>query len=137
MSKKFETKEDLERQRKAISLFCEKFVASYEELDEWDIDYLVTKDEKKCYVEVKGRKRTMSDAYPLPLAARKMVKLIDKGEQSIVIWDCYDGLIYGNTKDIKCMGKMGGRKPREGSSNDKEFMLYFDEQDCLYVIKKE
>ena len=135
MSKKFETKEDLERQRKAISLFCEKFVASYEELDEWDIDYLVTKDEKKCYVEVKGRKRKIKNAFPLPVAARKMVKLCDKKVPAIIIWACYDGLIYANIKDLESTGKIGGRfKEREGSSNDTEYMLYFDDQDSFFTI---
>ena len=79
----------------------------------------------------------MSDAYPLPIAARKMVKLVDKGEQSIVIWDCYDGLIYGNTKNLISEATIGGRKPRKGSANDKELMLYFYEQDELYSINKD
>jgi hypothetical protein len=118
-------------------LFCKKFIAKWSKLEKFDIDYKVTRDGRVCYVEVKGRNRTMSDAYPLPLAARKMVKLVDKGEQSIIIWDCLDGLIYGNTSHIFSKGKMGGRKPREGSSNDKEYMLYFDEQDGLFTISKD
>jgi hypothetical protein len=137
MSKKFETEEDRERELKAIALFCKKFLAKFEKLEQWDIDYKVTRDGRVCYVEVKGRNRTMSDAYPLPLAARKMVKLIDKGEQSIVIWDCYDGLIYGNTKNLIAEATIGGRKPRKGSANDKELMLYFNKQDELYSIKKD
>jgi|TARA_R110002126_G_scaffold77471_1_gene193081 hypothetical protein len=137
MSKVFETKEDLEREHLAIALFCKKFIAKWSKLEKFDIDYKVTRDGRVCYVEVKGRNRTMSDAYPLPLAARKMVKLVDKGEQSIIIWDCLDGLIYGNTSHIFSKGKMGGRKPREGSSNDKEYMLYFDEQDGLFTISKD
>jgi hypothetical protein len=137
MSKVFETKEDLEREHLAITLFFKKFIAKWSKLEKFDIDYKVTRDGRVCYVEVKGRNRTMSDAYPLPLAARKMVKLVDKGEQSIIIWDCLDGLIYGNTSHIFSKGKMGGRKPREGSSNDKEYMLYFDEQDGLFTISKD
>jgi hypothetical protein len=137
MSKQFETEEDRERELKAIALFCKKFLAKFEKLEKWDIDYKVTRDGRVCYVEVKGRNRTMSDAYPLPLAARKMVKLIDKGEQSIVIWDCYDGLIYGNTKNLIAEAIIGGRKPRKGSANDKELMLYFNRQDELYYIKKD
>jgi hypothetical protein len=137
MSKVFETKEDLEREHLAITLFCKKFIAKWSKLEKFDIDYKVTRDGRVCYVEVKGRNRTMSGAYPLPLAARKMVKLVDKGEQSIIIWDCLDGLIYGNTSHIFSKGKMGGRKPREGSSNDKEYMLYFDEQDGLFTISKD
>jgi hypothetical protein len=137
MSKKFETEEDRKREESAIALFCKKFLAKWQKLEEYDIDYKVTRDGRVCYVEIKGRNRTMSDAYPLPLAARKMVKLVDKGEQSIVIWDCYDGLIYGNTKNLIAKATIGGRKPRKGSANDKELMLYFYEQDELYSIKKD
>ena len=137
MSKVFETKEDLEREHLAIALFCKKFLAKWSKLEKFDIDYKVTRDGRVCYVEVKGRNRTMSDAYPLPIAARKMVKLVDKGEQSIVIWDCYDGLIYGNTKNLISEATIGGRKPRKGSANDKELMLYFYEQDELYSINKD
>ena len=134
---RFETNKDIEREDNAIALFCNNFLSKWEKLGENDVDYKVTRDGRVCYVEVKGRNRTMSGAYPLPLAARKMVKLVDKGEQSIIIWDCLDGLIYGNTSHIFSKGKMGGRKPREGSSNDQEYMLYFDEQDGLFTISKD
>jgi len=134
MSKRFETKEDLERQRKAIDLFCKKFLASYKELEKWDIDYIVTKDEKICYVEVKGRNKNIQDAFPLPVAARKIVKLCDKKTPAIIIWACYDGLIYANIKDLISTGRMGGRDKRKGSSNDQEYMLYFDNQDSFFTI---
>jgi len=133
----FETNKDIEREDNAIALFCNKFSSKWEKLDKFDIDYKVTRNGRVCYVEVKGRNRNIKDAYPLPVAARKMVKLVDKGEQSIIIWDCLDGLIYGNTSHIFSKGKMGGRKPRVGSSNDKEYMLYFDEQDGLFTISKD
>lgn len=134
---RFENESDLDRETKAIKIFCEKFKATYKKLGENDIDFCVKKKDKICYIEVKGRNRNLIDAYPLPLAARKMVKLVDKGHQSIIIWDCYDVIIYGNTKDLISQGKMGGRKPRVGSFNDKEYMLYFEEQENLLLIKKD
>ena len=137
MSKIFETTKDLEREKIAISIFCEKFNAKWEKLGKFDVDYKVTINQKICYVEVKGRNRNIKSAYPLPLAARKMVKLVDKGKHSIIIWDCLDGLIYGNTSNIYAKGIIGGRKPRNGSSNDKEYMLYFDKQNCLLTIDKD
>lgn len=133
---RFETKKDLDRETKAITLFCKKFSSEWEKLDKNDVDFKVTRNKRVCYIEVKGRNRNVSDAYPLPMAARKMVKLIDKKEESIIIWDCFDGLIYGNTKHIFSLGKIGGRKPRDGSFNDQEYMLYFEEQDGLFIIKK-
>jgi hypothetical protein len=134
---RFETKKDIDRENNAIALFCKKFSADWEKLSENDIDFKVTKDDKVCYIEVKGRNKNLSDAYPLPLAGRKMVKLVDKGYQSIIIWDCIDVLIYGNTKEIVSQGKIGGRKPRYGSHNDQEFMLYFKKQKGLHIIEKD
>lgn len=133
---RFEKEFDIDREGKAIRLFCEKFKATYTKLGDNDIDFCVKRADSICYVEVKGRNRNLNNAYPLPLAARKMVKLVDKGHQSIVIWDCYDVIIYGNTKDLVSKGVMGGRKPRVGSANDKEYMLYFEEQDGLFYIYK-
>ena len=133
---RFEKEFDIDSEGKAIRLFCEKFKATYTKLGDNDIDFCVKRADSICYVEVKGRNRNLNNAYPLPLAARKMVKLVDKGHQSIVIWDCYDVIIYGNTKDLVSKGVMGGRKPRVGAANDKEYMLYFEEQDGLFYIYK-
>lgn len=134
MSKIFESNNDLKREEKAIKIFCEKFSAKWEKLGKYDVDYKVTINEKICYIEVKGRNRNIKEAYPLPLAARKMVKLVDMGKPSIIIWACLDGLIYGKTSNIFAKGIIGGRKPRSGSSNDKEYMLYFEKQKNLFNI---
>jgi len=53
MSKRFETKEDLDREHLAIALFCKKFLAKWKKLDRYDVDYKVTRDGKVCYVDVK------------------------------------------------------------------------------------
>lgn len=133
---RFETEQDLRNETDAITLFCAKHDYLYTKLGENDVDFIVKKGEKEFYVEVKGRRRNINNAFPLPMAARKMVKLCDKKKPAIIIWDCADGIIYGRVKDLKCIGKIGGRKPREGSFNDIEFMLYFDKQESLYVIEK-
>tara|TARA_R110000782_G_C14474980_1_gene375179 strand:+ start:17 stop:433 length:417 start_codon:yes stop_codon:yes gene_type:complete len=134
---RFENDNDLKREVKAIALFCKTFLAKWTKLGDNDIDFKVTKGDKVCYVEVKGRNRNLADAYPLPIAARKVVKLCDKKLPAIVIWDCLDGLIYANIYDITSKGKVGGRKPREGSYNDVEYMLYFNKQENLFTIKKD
>ena len=72
---RFENDNDLKREVKAIALFCKKFLAKWTKLGENDIDFKVTRGSKVCYVEVKGRNRNLDNAYPLPIAARKMVKL--------------------------------------------------------------
>ena len=134
MSTRFENDKDLDRELNAIKIFCEKFKAKYKKLGKYDVDYKVTRGDSVCHIEFKGRNRYIADAYPLPIAARKLVKLCDKKTEGIIIWGCLDGLIYGNIKHIESIGKIGGRKPREGAANDVEYMLYFNKQDMLLEI---
>ena len=136
MAQIFENNKDLEREDEAIRVFCEKYNAIYEKLGRFDIDFKVKIKNTVCFVEVKGRNRKIKDAYPLPISARKIVKLCDKKGEGVIIWACYDGLIYGNIKNIESIGKVGGRKAREGSSNDVEYMLYLDKQDKLIELLK-
>jgi len=75
-----------------------------------------------------GRLRSLSSAYPLPIAARKVVKLCDKRLNPVIIWACDDGIIYGKPTEIKGSVRWGGRKPREGAVNDEELMIYYDKQ---------
>jgi hypothetical protein len=129
---RFENKADLERELGCIEFFCNTFGLTYCKLGENDIDFSLHKNgELISYAEVKGRNRNIVDAYPLPIAIRKLVKLQDKKVNPVIIWDCYDGIIYGKTKDIYGMIYTGGRKPRENSVNDIEFMAYFTKQSKL------
>ena len=136
MSTRFETAGDLKREDAAMAIFANKFNLDYVKLGENDVDFQVNLTGRTSYVEVKGRNRNLEDSFPLPLAQRKMVKLADKDGEAVVIWDCYDCIIYGNIKRLEGEAKMGGRKPRKGSSNDLEPMLYFGKQDGLSVIMK-
>jgi hypothetical protein len=133
----FETEEDLRREKKAIELFVSLFGGSYQKLDPFDIDFKVFDKDKKliAYAEVKGRIRTMRDAYPLPVAAKKIVKLIDKRLSPILIWSCEDGIIYGKANKLHGEIKWGGRPPRTDSSSDNELMVYYDNQKELKYIR--
>lgn len=132
---RFESKNDLLREFNAINFLCEKYKLNYVKLDENDIDYQLYKGDKIIgYVEVKGRNKDIKDAYPLPIACRKLVKLCDKKLNPIVIWACYDGLIIGKIEQLKGITKIGGRKPREGSSNDIELMTYFNRDEKIIEI---
>jgi len=71
----------------------------------------------------------------LPIAARKVVKLCDKRLNPVVIWACDDGIIYGKPNEIQGDVRWGGRKPREGSYNDQELMLYYPKQEGTRYIK--
>jgi hypothetical protein len=126
----FETDTDLAREKRAIQLFVSTFGGSYQKLDQFDVDYKIFDKDNNliAYAEVKGRIRTMKDAYPLPISVKKLVKLIDKRIVPVVIWACEDGIIYGKANNIKGEIKWGGRKARYGSYNDEELMAYFDKQ---------
>ncbi len=133
----FETETDLIREKKAIELFVSIFGGSYKKLDPQDIDYKVFDKDKNliAYAEVKGRIRTMKTAYPLPVSARKLVKLIDKRLAPVLIWACDDGIIYGKANKLKGEIKWGGRPPRDGSFSDSEMMVYYDSQKELKYIR--
>lgn len=131
--KRFEQQKDLEREQRAIDFFVNRFNGSYKKLDPNDIDYRIYDSNNKiiAYAEVKGRYRTLANAYPLPIAARKIVKLCDKRLNPVIIWACDDGIIYGKPYEIVGETKWGGRKPREGSANDAEIMMYYPKQKAL------
>ena len=133
----FETEQDLVREKKAIDAFVSLFGGSYKKLDPNDIDYKVFDKEGIliAYAEVKGRIRTIHNAYPLPVAARKLVKLVDKRLAPVIIWACEDGIIYGKANKLKGDIKWGGRAPRDNSYNDNELMVYYDKQKELKYIR--
>ena len=126
----FETEIDLIREKKAIESFVNRFKGSFKKLDPQDIDYKVFDKDKNliAYAEVKGRIRTMHNAYPLPISARKLIKLIDKRITPVIIWACEDGIIYGKANKIQGEIKWGGRPPRDGAVNDAEMMVYYEYQ---------
>jgi hypothetical protein len=133
----FETEQDLKREHKAITTFVNTFGGSFTKLDPHDIDYKVFDKDGNliAYVEVKGRIRTIHNAYPLPVAARKVVKLVDKRLQPVIIWSCEDGIIYGKVNKLKGEIKWGGRTPRDSSFNDSELMVYYDKQKELRYVR--
>jgi hypothetical protein len=133
----FEREEDLKRELRAIETFVNVFGGSFQKLDPFDIDFKIFDKEGKliAYVEVKGRIRTMYDAYPLPLSVSKLHKLHSKRLNPTVIWACEDGIIYGRLSKLEGELKWGGRAPREGAVNDEEPMVYFDKQKSLKYVR--
>ena len=136
---RFEKQTDLQREKKAIQLFVGSFNGSYIKLGGNDIDFTILKKDGTVigYAEVKGRNREIEDAFPLPVAARKIVKLMDKSKkvEPVIIWACLDGIIYGKIKELGGVLKVGGRKPREHAANDIEAMVYYYETADLKKIK--
>lgn len=133
----FETETDLLRERKAIELFVSIFKGSYKKLGPLDIDYKVFDKDNNliAYAEVSVRIRTMNAAYPLPISASKLVKLIDKRLNPVIVWACEDGIIYAQANKLVGEIKWGGRTPRDGSSNDAEMMVYYDKQRTMKYVR--
>ena len=132
---RFEKESDIKRELKAIEFFINKYNLDYKKLGEWDIDFSLHKNNILVgYAEVKGRNKNIADAYPLPLAIRKIHSLTEKTKDPIIIWACYDGIIYAKLKKLKGVIKQGGRKPRKHSVNDIELMAYYENQTDLNII---
>jgi len=129
----FETEQDLKREQNAITVFVNTFKGSFKKLDPHDIDYKVFDKDGVliAYAEIKGRIRTIHNAYPLPVAARKTVKLVDKRLNPVMIWACEDGIIYGKVDKLKGEIKFA----RDNSFNDDELMIYYDKQKALKYIR--
>ena len=138
MSKLFENKGHLEREERAIKLWMKSIPqGSYKKLGGFDIDFRVYSPttDTYAYVEVKGRHKDIAYAFPLPVAARKLVKLHDifkkdpDTDLAFIIWACEDGIVVGNIEDLMGKVNIGGRYDnREGASNDIEVMVEYDTQ---------
>ena len=144
---RFESKEDLSREEEAIKWFVGKCGEGYEylKLDRNNAaDYLVFKRnifypekiEDIMQVEVKGRLKSPTEMYPLPLAVRKIHRLSESEYRSVIIWACEVCYVVGQLDMLVGGFKMGGRKPRKGSTNDIEPMVYFPEQKNLRVFDR-
>ena len=134
----FEKQEDLDREEKAIKKFVSLFSGTYEKLTRFDLDFEIFLDGKFiCFAEVKGRKgRYMDTSYPLPIAVKKLVKIQEKRSNCVLIWSCIDGIVYGKYRRLKGVITFGGMiTPREGSTNDRELMAYYDKQEELKTLK--
>mgnify|MGYP005988867645 CR=1 FL=1 len=136
---RFETKSDLDRETKAVELFCSTYNLVYKKLGSNDIDFKIYKRDGSFlfYLEVKGRLRTLEYCYPLPLSIRKLHKMMNTRENGVVVWACTDGIIFSRIEKLRGELRIGGRKPRDGSFNDIEFMSYFDKNDNFKQLRYE
>jgi hypothetical protein len=123
----FETEEEKRIQKKAIEVFVNTFGGTYQKLDSSDVDYKIFDKNKNliAYAEISGRVRTIRNAYPLPISAKKLVKLIDKRLAPVIIWSCEDGIIYGKAD------KLVGDIKFDGD----EMMVYYDKQRSFKYIR--
>ena len=126
-----------DKNKKAIDTFVNIFGGSYKKLDPNDIDYKVFDKDNKliAYAEVVVVIKTIYNAYPLAIEAKKLVKLIDKRLSPVVIWACEDGIIYGKVNKLKGEIMWGSSAPNEQSFSNSELMVYYDKQKELKYIR--
>lgn len=122
-----ESEEEIRREKKAIELFVSLFNGSFQKLDPNDIDYKIFDKDKKliAYAEVRSRFKSIYDAYPLPISAKKMVRLMDKRLNPVVIWSCDDGIIYSKISHLT------GTVQFESD----DFVMYFDKQKSMKYVR--
>ncbi len=138
MSVRFENKVDLDRESKAVKLFCDEYGLTSEKLSPNDIDFKIYKNGRFLfYLEVKGRLRKLSECYPLPIAVRKILKMSDKRQDGVILWACFDGIVFSRLEKLKGEIRVGGRSPRKGSANDVEFMAYYNKNNNFKELKYE
>ena len=128
---RFERPSDIARENKAMQTIASQYNWQYKKLGPYDVDFYI---KGIGYLEVKGRNRNIEDAFPLPLARRKYDKLMEKPLNKIIVWSCFNGLIYADLTKLTFTERTGGRTPRNGSTNDIESMLYIPQQECMTYI---
>jgi len=138
VSVRFESQKDLDRESKAVKLFCDEYNLTSEKLSPNDIDFKIYKDGKFLfYLEVKGRIRNLQDCFPLPIAVRKLLKMTDKKQDGVILWACLDGIVFSRVENLKGEIRIGGRIRREGSANDIELMSYYNNSSNFKFLQYE
>ena len=138
MSFRFESQKDLDRESKAVKLFCNEYDLKSEKLSPNDIDFKIYKDgEFLFYLEVKGRIKTLQECFPLPVAVRKLLKMTDKKQDGVILWACLDGIVFSRVENLKGQIRIGGRKTREGAANDIELMAYYNHRNNFKFLRYE
>jgi hypothetical protein len=138
VSVRFESQKDLDRESKAVKLFCDEYNLTSEKLSPNDIDFKIYKDGKFLfYLEVKGRIRNLQYCFPLPIAVRKLLKMTDKKQDGVILWACLDGIVFSRVENLKGEIRIGGRIRREGSANDIELMSYYNNSSNFKFLQYE
>jgi hypothetical protein len=126
-----------DKEKKAIDVFVSMFGGSYKKLDPNDVDYKIFDKDGNliAYAEVITRIRTIYNAYPLPIEAKKLVKLIDKRLTPVIIWACEDGIIYAKGNKLKGEIKFDSKSEQDNSFYNSELMVYYEKAKELKYVR--
>lgn len=145
MAKRFESQEDLDREKKAIDLFvggAEGFFPK--KMPPFEVDFAIASrkegNRNVAYVEIKGVKKVESvyDKHNPVVSVKKLASLQkyvnERKCPTYVVWAYSDGIKYANLMDLKGVILWSGQLiKREGSANDHELM--FINTDTNFKIK--
>ena len=122
-----DTDENRRRIKKAIDVFVNTFGGSYQKLDPSDIGYKIFDKNKNliAYAEVCVKVQPIKYAYPLPIQAKKIIKLIDKRIASVIIWSCEDGILHAKPNEISGTIKL----------DLEEMIVYYDKDKRFKYIR--
>jgi hypothetical protein len=117
---RFETQADLDREDAVIHRICRG--KPYIKLGEHDLDFCIV---NTAYIEIKNF-TVSSDKYPIQIVS--CIKLVKMQERNKILPTYFfaqftDKLMFIHVDDIQGYCKIGGRKPRAGSTNDQEFIV--------------
>jgi hypothetical protein len=118
---RFETKEDLKREREIMDRICKDAI----KLGDNELDFLI---KEKAYIEIKTAncKHNTPQFYLISYIKYKKMQEYNKRLPTYLFIQWTDKLTYINFKDIRGKVETNGRAPREGSSNDQELMVHVD-----------
>ena len=118
---RFETNEDIERERKIMDRIYKDAI----KLGDYELDFLI-KD--KAYIEIKSYNYKHNDLQFIFISLIKLVKMQEYSKKlpTYLFIQWTDKLTYINFKDITGHIKTNGRTPREGSTNDQELIVHVD-----------
>ena len=118
---RFETKENLETERKIMDRICKDAI----KLGDYELDFLI-KD--KAYIEIKSYNYKHNALQFIFISLIKLVKMQEYSKKlpTYLFIQWTDKLTYINFKDITGHIKTNGRTPREGSTNDQELIVHVD-----------
>jgi hypothetical protein len=123
MSKIFETEQDLKNELDVIKKIAKG--SEVIKLDKFGLDYEIL---GKAFIEIKCYKINSNQFKHTIVSLIKLVKMqkASKKLPTFLFIQFLDKIRYINIKDISGEMRVGGRKPRAGSTNDLEFLCYVD-----------
>lgn len=127
---RFESQKDIDNELNVIKKICWDGTL-YKKLGQHDLDFLVyeLRNENKiglCFIEIKCYCKNHDDFPNTMVSCIKHRKMMKRSSQlpTYLFIQWKDKLVYINANNIQGEKRVGGRKPREGSSNDQEMMIF-------------